>query len=44
MNDKADSSIARMIGVLDLFTDQRLLWSAEVIADALQVSRPTGYR
>lgn len=44
MNDKADSSLARMLGVLDLFTDQRLLWSADEIAEALQVSRPTGYR
>lgn len=44
MNDKADSSLSRMLSVLDLFSDQRLQWSAEGISDALQVSLPTGYR
>lgn len=44
MMDKADSSLARMLGVLDLFTDQRLHWTAEEISEALQVSLPTGYR
>lgn len=44
MNDKADSSLARMLGVLDLFNEQRLHWSAEDIAEALQVSLPTSYR
>jgi DNA-binding IclR family transcriptional regulator len=44
MNDKADSSLSRMLSVLDLFSDQRLQWSAEGISEALQVSIPTGYR
>jgi hypothetical protein len=44
MNDKADSSLARMLGVLDLFNEQRLHGSAEDIAEALQVSLPTSYR
>jgi DNA-binding IclR family transcriptional regulator len=44
MNDKADSSLARMLGVLDLFSEQRLHWSAEDIAEAMGVSLPTSYR
>lgn len=44
MIDKADSSLARMLSVLDLFSDQRLLWTTEAITDALQVSLPTAYR
>ena len=44
MGDKADSSLARMLGVLDLFTEQRLHWSAEDISQALGVSVPTSYR
>jgi DNA-binding IclR family transcriptional regulator len=44
MNDKADSSLARMLCVLDLFNEQRLLWSAEDISEALGVSLPTSYR
>ena len=44
MSDKADSSLARMLSVLDLFSDQRLHWSAEGIAEALAVSLPTSYR
>ena len=44
MSDKADSSLARMLSVLDLFNEQQLTWSAEAIAEALQVSLPTGYR
>ena len=44
MNDKADSSLARMLSVLDLFDDQRLQWSADDISEALGVSLPTGYR
>jgi DNA-binding IclR family transcriptional regulator len=42
--DKNDSSLSRMLGVLDLFTDQRLEWSAEEITAALNVSLPTAYR
>ena len=44
MSDKADTSLARMLGVLDLFTEQRLHWSAEDISAALGVSLPTSYR
>lgn len=44
MTDKADTSLARMLGVLDLFTEQRLFWSAEEIVQALDVSMPTAYR
>ena len=44
MNEKADSSLSRMLSVLDLFSDQCLQWSAEGISEALQVSLPTGYR
>lgn len=44
MTDKADSSLARMLSVLDLFSDQRLHWSAEDISEALGVSLPTSYR
>jgi DNA-binding IclR family transcriptional regulator len=44
MTDKADSSLARMLGVLDLFSEQRLHWSAEDIAQTLGVSLPTSYR
>lgn len=44
MTEKADSSLARMLSVLDLFSDQRLHWSAEDISEALGVSLPTSYR
>ena len=44
MSDKADSSLARMLSVLDMFTDQQLQWSAEDICAALKVSLATGYR
>lgn len=44
MTDKADSSLARMLSVLDLFSDQRLHWSAEDIGETLRVSLPTSYR
>jgi DNA-binding IclR family transcriptional regulator len=44
MTDKADSSLARMLGVLELFSEQRLHWSAEDIAQTLGVSLPTSYR
>lgn len=44
MTDKADSSLTRMLSVLDLFTDQHLQWSVEDISEALQVSLPTSYR
>lgn len=44
MTDKADTSLARMLSVLDLFTEQRLHWSAEDISETLGVSLPTSYR
>lgn len=44
MSDKSDSSLVRMLAVLDLFDDQQLNWTAEAIASALQVSLPTSYR
>lgn len=44
MSEKADSSLVRLLAVLDLFSDLRPSWSAEAIAEALQVSLPTGYR
>ena len=44
MTDKADSSLARMLSVLDLFSDQRLHWNAEDIGETLGVSLPTSYR
>ena len=44
MTDKPDSSLARMLAVLDLFDEQRLSLTAEAIVDALQVSQPTAYR
>lgn len=42
--EKADSSLARMLGVLDLFSEKQLAWSAEAMGEALQVSLPTCYR
>lgn len=44
MTEKSDSSLARMLSVLDLFSDRQLTWTAEAITEALQVSLPTGYR
>ena len=44
MSEKADSSLARMLGVLELFSEQRLHWSAEDISSTLGVSLPTSYR
>ena len=44
MPDKSLSSLARMLSVLDLFNERQPAWSAEGIAEALQVSLPTGYR
>ncbi|MEN9781021.1 MAG: hypothetical protein RL087_1864 [Pseudomonadota bacterium] len=44
VNDKADSSLARMLGVLDLFSEQHLHCSAEDVSAQLQVSLPTAYR
>ena len=44
MKEKTGSSLARMLSVLDLFSEQAPLWTAEAITEALQVSAPTGYR
>ena len=44
MIDKADSSLSRMLSVLDLFSDQHLHWNAEDISEQLDVSLPTSYR
>lgn len=44
MTDKPDSSLARLLAVLDLFDDDRLTLTPEAIEAALQVSQPTAYR
>lgn len=44
MSDRADSSLARMLAVLDLFDEQRLELTADEVVAALQVSQPTAYR
>ena len=44
MTDKSLSSLARMLGVLDLFNETTPVWSAEAVAEALDVSVPTAYR
>lgn len=44
MSDSTSSSLARMLGVLDLFGESVQTLTAEAISDALGVSRPTGYR
>ena len=44
MSDKPDSSLARMLAVLDLFDEQRMTLTPEAIGEALQVSQPTAYR
>jgi len=44
MTDKSLSSLARMLSVLDLFTEKQAVWSAEAIAETLDVSIPTSYR
>lgn len=41
---KADSAMARLLAVLDLFDEQHLHWTPDAVADALGVSRPTAYR
>ena len=44
MDQKAQSSLERMLAILDLFTEERLSWNPEDIAAELQVSIPTMYR
>jgi DNA-binding IclR family transcriptional regulator len=38
------SSLVRLLSVLDLFTEDRLIWTTEAIAKAMAVSVPTSYR
>ncbi|PZW37593.1 IclR family transcriptional regulator [Humitalea rosea] len=40
----SDSSLERMLGLLDLFTEERPSWSVEEICDHLSMSQATGYR
>lgn len=42
--DKPDSSLARMMAVLDLFDEQCSALTPEAIGEALRVSQPTAYR
>lgn len=42
--DKSDSSLSRMLAVLDLFDEQHTEISAEQVRDRLDVSLPTSYR
>jgi DNA-binding IclR family transcriptional regulator len=42
--DKSDSSLSRMLAVLDLFDEEQTEVSAEWVRDRLQVSLPTSYR
>lgn len=44
MSDKSDSSLARLLAVLELFDEQRLALTVDTIVEALQVSQPTAYR
>lgn len=44
MSERADSSLSRLLGVLDLFDGQRVDLSAEEVSTALAVSQPTSYR
>jgi DNA-binding IclR family transcriptional regulator len=44
MTEKPDSSLARMLAVLDLFTEQALHWTAEAITEEFDLSIATGYR
>lgn len=44
MTDKPDSSLARLLAVLDLFDDAHPTLTPEAIEASLQVSKPTAYR
>jgi DNA-binding IclR family transcriptional regulator len=44
MSDRSDSSLSRLLAVLDLFDEGRSELSAEEICAALDVSLPTSYR
>lgn len=38
------SSLTRMLAILDLFTEEAPVWTAEALIEQLGYSRPTGYR
>ncbi|MDT2023747.1 IclR family transcriptional regulator [Methylocella sp. CPCC 101449] len=42
--ERPSSSLSRTFALLDLFTPQRMVWSAEAMIDHCGYSRPTGYR
>lgn len=42
--DRPSSSLSRTLALLDLFTPERMVWSAEAMIDHCGCSRPTGYR
>lgn len=44
MTDKPDSSLTRLLAVLDLFDDEHLTLTPEAVETALEVSQPTAYR
>lgn len=44
MPDSPNSSLARMLCVLDLFDENQTMLTVEAISDRLAVSRPTSYR
>jgi len=44
MTERSDSSLVRMLAVLDQFDEQHLALTADAIGEALQVSQPTAYR
>jgi len=44
MTDKTDSSLSRMLSILDLFTEDLKVISADEVSEQLQVSLPTSYR
>lgn len=41
---RPSSSLSRTLALLDLFTPEQMVWSAEAIIDRRGCSRPTGYR
>lgn len=42
--ERPSSSLSRTFALLDLFTPERMVWSAEAMIDHCGYSRPTGYR
>ncbi len=41
---RADSSIARVLGILDLFTPEAAVWTVDMLVEQLQLARATVYR